>query len=392
MNYIFFSSNILERAGGPSTYLYNLKEGIEEKNKKDIKFIYNEKVKSDISKSNISKVKKILAKISPRIYEQIMLNHINKEGTWKEKISNLKDANIMHFHTTIDFTKYYKYLPTNTIKILTSHCPEMPCIEFSNSLKAKAKEKKYDFYKAQTIFYEKIDKPAFKKADILVFPSKEAMEPYYETCKEFDQLIKDKKIKYLLTGTKPLKFNKNKNDFRKEYKIPENAFLICFIGRHNEVKGYDNFIKICKSLLKNKEDIYIITAGIGNIESPKNSRWIDIGWTNDPGSVVNASDIFILPNKRTYFDLVLLEVLSIGKTCIVSNTGGNKTVEKLSNGIFKYNTITEAINIIEKLYVNKDRLLEYEKINKEVYNKYFTVEKFAQNYIKLIDEIRREGK
>ena len=388
MNYIFFSGNILERAGGPSTYLYNLRQGLNVKKEKNVKFIYNEKSRKDETKKLISKNKEKIANFFPKLYEKMMLNHILKVGTWGNIISNLDDIDVMHFHLTSDLAKYYKYLPKNTIKILTSHCPEMPYVEFKNSLKAKSKKRKYQFNNAEKIFFEKIDKVAFGQADVIVFPSKEAMEPYYETCEEFGEIIKDKKIKYLLTGTKELKFNKSNKDFRLEYGIPHNAFVISFIGRHNEVKGYDKFVEIGEKLLQDKKDIYIITAGIGNIESPSNDRWIDIGWTNDPGSVVNASNIFVLPNKRTYFDLVLLEVLSIGKTCIVSNTGGNKTVSNLTKGVIKYNSTDDAVKKIMDLYSNRNKLLEYERLNKETYNKYFTVEKFSESYIKMIDEIK----
>ena len=43
-------------------------------------------------------------------------------------------------------------------------------------------------------------------------------------------------------------------------------------------------------------------------------------WTNDPHSLINASDMFILPNKETYFDLIMLEVLSMGKIVLATNT------------------------------------------------------------------------
>lgn len=390
MSYIFFSGNILERAGGPSTYLYNLKEGLEKRKEKSIKFIYNKDLKNNSKKKIIAHNKEMLANIFPKLYEEIMLNHILSEGKYKNELVTMSNVDLMHFHLTSDLAKYYKYLHKNTIKVLTTHCPEMPCIEFKNSLKAKAKMRKYNFDKAENIFFEYIDKVAFEQANVIIFPSKEAMEPYYETCDTFQEIIESKKIKYLFTGTKPLKYNKENKVFREEYGIPDNAFVISFVGRHNEVKGYDNFIQIGKKLLQNKKDIYIITAGVGNIKSPSNNRWIDIGWTDDPGSIVNASNVFILPNKRTYFDLVLLEVLSIGKTCIVSNTGGNKTVSKLTEGVIGYNTIDEAVNKIRELYNNKEKLLEYEKINKKVYNKYFTVEKFTENYIKLINEIKVE--
>ena len=392
MNYIFFSGNILERAGGPSTYLYNLREGLRDRTEQNIKFIYNEKLRDESTKKRLSKNKEIIANFSPILYEKIMLKHTFQNRIWKDKISSLNNVDLMHFHLTLDFAKYYKYLPKNTIKILTSHCPEMPCIEFKNSLKAKAQKRKYDFHKAEKSFFENIDKVAFEQSDVIIFPSKEAMEPYYETCETFEEMIRDKRIKYLFTGTQPLKFYKSNEEFRREYGIPEEAFVISFVGRHNEVKGYNKLIEICKKLIREKKDIYILTAGVGDIKSPICDRWIDIGWTKDPGSIINASNVFVLPNKRTYFDLILLEVLSIGKTCVVSNTGGNKTVSNLTEGVIKYNSIDDAVKIIIDLYSNREKLFEYEQLNRNIYNEYFTVEVFSKNYIKMIEEIKEDMK
>ncbi len=389
MNYIFLRGNLLERAGGPSTYLYNLKIGLEQLQEKNIKFIYDEKIKTDNQKKQIKKYKEKVAKFFPKIYGIIMLKHSTNDAFHK-RLKEKKDIDLIHFHSVVDLTNSIGYIPSNTIKILTSHCPENPAIEFRNRLKAKTLNKKCNFKGIEKKYYTKYVKKAFQEADILVFPSKEAMEPYYETCPEFEDLINAKDIRYILTGTQPLEYKKSREDFRKENNITKDAFVLCFIGRHNEVKGYDNFIKMATEAMEKEKNIYVITAGIGEIESPKNERWIDIGWTNDPGSVVNAADLFVLPNKRTYFDLILLEVLSIGKTCLVSNTGGNKTVEKLSKGVLKYNNIDEAIHTILDLYQNREKLKDLEKENKKVYEEYFTVDKFAKNYIEMIESIKRD--
>ena len=389
MNYIFFRGNLLERAGGPSTYLYNLRNGLEKKKNADIKFIYNEQIKTDKKKKRISLYKKIIAENFPGIYVKIMINHIEKNN-FQQRLKKEKDIELVHFHDVVDLVKSIKYIPNETIKVLMSHSPESPSIEFKKNLIEKSKKRKYNFDKAEKVYYDKYVKVAFEEADVLVFPSIEAMEPYYATCPNFEELIKGKTIKYIMTGTEPLKYKKTKKEFREENYIPEDAFVICFIGRHNEVKGYDNFIEIAKKVLEKEEKIYILTAGTGNIETPKSERWIDIGWTDDPGSVVNASDLFILPNRQTYFDLVLLEVLSIGKTTLVSNTGGNKAIERLSRGVIKYDNIEDAIKKVLELYLIRDNLKELEEENGKVYNNYFTVDKFTENYINMLKEIRRE--
>ncbi len=390
-NYIFYDGELLERAGGPSTYLYNLREGIKKYNSQEIEFITRVKEQKYKKASFYKLLKQRGIETFPKMYEKIMIKHQMDESEIFKSLSQINNMELIHFHSTSNYVKAKKYIKRDVITLLTSHSPEITSKQVAKSLSDKYDKGKYQFQKMEDFYFHTYDEVAFKEADVLVFPSPESMEPYYETCNEFGEWVKNKNIKYIMTGTKPLQYRKNREDFRKENNIPEEAFVISFIGRHNEVKGYDNFIKIAEKVMKREKNIYIVTAGIGNIQSPKDDKWIDIGWTNDPGSIINASDLFILSNRRTYFDLVLLEVLSIGKTSLVSNTGGNKTIERLSNGVIKYDTIEDASKKILELYNNKDKLKDFERENRKIYNQYFTVDEFTKNYIKMIEEIRKEN-
>lgn len=388
--YIFYSDKLLKRAGGPSTYLYNLKNGLKNSKEKNlITFIYDTSEENNETNKNKLRenVKSIIYKF-PWLYEKIVIRKRIKRNSVFNKVSNINKNDIIMFHSTEDFSKAYDLLPKTCTKILMSHSPEVASKEITNVLKTKCQN--YDFRNAERYFLDNYDLFSFNNADIIVFPSKESMEPYYQTCSKFSEVIKNKKVYYLETGTEELKFNYTKEEYRKKLGIPEDAFVLCFIGRHNWVKGYDNFVKIASKMIKKHNDIYVITAGVGDIESPKNKRWIDVGWTNDPGSIANASDVFILPNKRTYFDLVLLEMLSLGKTCIASNTGGNITVSKHTEGVILYDDVSQAVEKIDFLYNNKNKIYEYGNENRKLYEKRYTIEKFTERYIEFFNKISKE--
>lgn len=390
-NYVFYDGELLERAGGPSTYLYNLRDELLKTKKNDYKFITRKKQPEYKKKKLYKKLKQTAVESLPRVYEKVMIKHYLNEGEIFKSLAEIQDMELVHFHSTSNFVKAKKYLKKDVITLLMSHSPEITSKQVAQGLRDKYKGK-YDFKTIEEFYLNNFDIPAFKEADVLIFPSEEAMEPYYQTYNNFENIIKDKNIKYIMTGTKPLKYEIEKDEFRKQYNIPKEAIVICFVGRHNDVKGYDNFIQISQKLLEQNDNIYIVTAGIGPINSPKESRWIDLGWTNDPGSAVNASDVFVLPNKRTYFDLVLLEVLSLGKTCVVSNTGGNKTVAKITNGVITYDSIEQAVTTIMDLSKNLEKLNNLSQENINAYNSYFTVQKFAERYDNLIKEIKNEVK
>ena len=71
--------------------------------------------------------------------------------------------------------------------------------------------------------------------------------------------------------------------------------------------------EFAEKILKEYKDIYFIIAGKESKEiSPlKDSHWIEVGWTEEGKKIIKNSQLYILPNRETYFDLVFLEALSL---------------------------------------------------------------------------------
>ena len=237
-----------------------------------------------------------------------------------------------------------------------------------------------------------MDNYAFSRADILIFPCEEAEEPYennwvgYASFKQKNRA----KYRYLLTGINPCRAKETKECIRKRYGIPASAFVVCYVGRHNEIKGYDNLKLIGKTLLEKHDNLYILVAGK---EEPltrlEHERWIEVGWTDDPHSIINAADVFLLPNKETYFDLVMLEVLSLGKIIIASRTGGNKYFERMDTpGIRLFESNEKAVTLTEEIMLTSmEERNVLEESNKILFEQHFTAATFADNYIRLINSL-----
>ena len=296
---------------------------------------------------------------------------------------------IVHFHSTLDL-----YMARNSVKdagikvVLTSHSPKPFHQELVDGLFYLDNNQK----KKLITKLEKVDIYAFNNADYIVFPCEEAEEPYFNRWPKYESIKANNKskYKYIVTGIVPQFSKEDKKSIRNKYNIPEDAFLISYVGRHNEVKGYDILKEIGSKVLKSDNDIYIICAGQeGPIYRLDNKKWIEVGWTNDPHSIINSSDIFVLPNRETYFDLVLLEVLSLGKTVLLSNTGGNKYFKKYKEtGLFFFDNVQEAVKTINKIHSSGSNTInKYGLCNKKIYEKDFNEVTFANKYIDLYDEL-----
>ena len=388
---IYIEEDLIKPIGGQSGYIYNLKSEIDRRGLDNISVIKNYKsIRNNIKNVKNGTIKKLVFIVGRTLNYYRVLN-----GKKHYSKVDLNEYEMVHFHNVKDlYEAQDSLLDYKGIVILTSHSPKPFTLEIYEEMLTKFERKVFNKMYKKLI---NIENYAFNRADYIIFPCPEAEEPYYNNWNEYKE-IKEKnknKYKYLLTGTKECIAKKTGKEVREEYNIPENAFIISYVGRHNSTKGYDTLKKIAEEILKRNNDVNFLIAGKEEpLQGLNNKRWIEVGWTNDPHSIISASDFFILPNKETYFDLVMLEVLSLGKIVVASKTGGNKYFEKFkSDGILLYDGIKEAIEKIEKIIkTSKDDRKKLEIENKKIFNKYFNNKVFCDNYLKLLEEIDNESR
>lgn len=379
---IYYPERKLAPKGGPAGYLYNLKDGLKKVMFDDLEiaFYSSAPVELEENQSLRNRVPDRLKEIR-RAYK--FANYLKRSIPVDESLF-IYDA--IHFHKTEDVYLNRKLLERYTGKvILTSHTPCVPYQEIIGRLNPKD----YSFFKKKIDGLVEMDRYAFERADNIIFPCEEAEEPYYNTWPQYAQIRNAEKYRYIPTGIMGCTARETRTDYRKKYNIPEDAFVIAYAGRHNEIKGYGDLKEIGKVLLKD-EDVYFLIAGKeGPFYKLEEERWIEVGWTKDPHSLIAASDVFVLPNKETYFDLILLEVLSLGIPVVMSATGGNKYFRKFGlEGLQLYNSCEEACQELKQLKrMDREERRELGRSLVEVFNEWFTVKKFAGNYVETIKKI-----
>lgn len=383
---IYMREGCLSKTGGPIGYNYALKSKLDELGITNIHYLPGGVVyKPGIGKKIKNKWYGTLLKSVKDFCKVTKLMY----GPSKRPPIILDDYDIIHFHSCKHMYEIRNSLSKYKGKVvLTSHSPRVSYQELIGMLTSWEQKHMHWYYKKMIRF----DEFAFDRADYIIFPCPEAEEPYYNTWPYF-KVIKEKKaqnFRYLLTGTYQCKAKIEKSEILKRYNIPENSFVISYVGRHNEVKGFDNLKSLGEKILPQFDNVYFLIAGEESpIKGLVHPRWIEIGWTNDPHSIIAASDLFILPNKETYFDLIMIEVLSLGRIVLASNTGGNKYFKKYRHrGVMCYDNLDEAVSLIKKIMtLSKDEISNIEKCNKELFEEELNLDTFAKGYIKLIDNL-----
>lgn len=391
---IFMKESDLKPAGGPAGFCYNIFHEVEKQNIVEIKFLPGEDSahmkRVDLYRQITSKFPKWFNAAQIAYRRKKDYQRMIKSPKFHDIDFNLYDA--VHFHSTISLYKYRRDLECYRGKVLlTTHSPVPQFQEIYAELPTEIEKKLYrKFYST----LDQIDEYAFNRADYVLFPCEDAEESYLKNWNKYqkihNQLYTDGKLKYIATGILPKKVLRDRKQVCEELSLNPESFIISYAGRHNHVKGYDLLQQIAQKLWRGGKDFHFIICGKESpIHGLNDFRWTEIGWTTDSQSYIAASDVFVLPNRETYFDIIMLEVLACGKIIVASRTGGNKYFEKIdAQGVFLYDTVEEAINIIKKIALmsNEERRM-LENGNRKLFYDYFTTDKYIKEYLKFLSAI-----
>lgn len=309
-----------------------------------------------------------------------------------ELSQRLKDPNLtaVHAHRVDEFIMLSDYLESNNIlvkKILTFHNPIPPSEEKFDRIHASNCLSKAEKAREQ---FRLLERKAVEKADILIFPCAESLHGYPKYWGGFNEAIKGKEIQYLMTGIDVPTVKMSRTAVCKKYGIPQTNLIIGYTGRHNSVKGYDLLVDAAKKILEGSRNITFLIAGtqfpMVGLEHPS---WIEVGWTDDPASIINSCDLFILPNRETYFDIVLLEAMALSKCIIASSTGGNLKVKSLCDSLLLFSPDSSSILAKKILDVikNPSELYLLGQKNRTKYELHFTSKAFSSEYLSLISKV-----
>ncbi|MEZ7890551.1 MAG: glycosyltransferase [Candidatus Wallbacteria bacterium] len=187
---------------------------------------------------------------------------------------------------------------------------------------------------------------------------------------------------------------------KKEFNIPENAFVICEVARLHPNKG-QKFLIEAVSILKDKiPDIYCLIVGDGDrnyAEELKNvarqnkiaDRVIFTGLRLDAARIFKSSDLFVLPSLQEGIPVTVMEALCLQVPVAAFNVGG---IHELCETDAGYQNFIEFVNCgnveglserIETIYRNYDNYKAKAAAASEHIVKNFD----SKSYIKEIDAI-----
>ena len=396
----------LTNTGGPSGYLYNVHQYLRTHPCEQITFLSDliiEQRKAlpwenrPLRSTPNSRLEQIWYQIE-KAYSMCLKPFWEIE--YKELASiNVNQYEYVHVHIITHVSQFRRLFPNYTGKlILTIHCPCTWTEEILNYT-ASAKSKLNKLTRRIRPLILKEECKAYYTADYIMFPCIGAKEPYIKELRVkhvFEEV--ENKFFYVPSAIMDYHADEKRGQKLSELGIPKDAFVITYFGRHISVKGYDVLIEVCLRLLQKYPHLYVLCAGKGDIEAPIHPRWKELGFINNVDDLLPQANLYILPNKETYFDLITLQILRAGVPLLLSDTGGNKYFQELPNAetkglaFFSYDNINQleilACRIVELQANNVAAYKAMKESNRALYEKYFTLDQYIAKYIESINTLK----
>ena len=281
--------------GGAGGYLYNLKKGIDNGEVVGVD-VYSRNVSQDRSSEASPRALKMLYILIGRLLKALF----NRKYFSEEETSYLSSHDYIVFHDLFMAIAAYRVKGLGKVGIMI-HSPKDPALELVD---------KYSSFrgslKAVMSFAENI---AVRGAGFIVLPCASAIDGYSSGLKS---KLQKKKLVEVASGVNALEFGKR--DL-----FDSSAVNVLFLGRYNKDKGYDLYNDIAEACSAGGVKFY--SAGGGNIASSEAVS--NLGWRKDVADLLSSADVLVVPNRVAYYDLVILEALSVGTTVITTEVGGS---------------------------------------------------------------------
>lgn len=173
--------------------------------------------------------------------------------------------------------------------------------------------------------------------------------------------------------------------------IPLNHHVIGIIGGLKPMKRHFTFIKAAQKALQIRSDLSFVIIGDGiqrnSLEKLANSLGIErniffLGEREDILPYISIFDIGINCSSHEGLSNAIMEYMTYGVPCIVSDSGGNS--ELIKNGIngytFRLDDIDELTDIIIQLLKSERDRKKFVSISQNIIRNEFSIDRMKNNY------------
>lgn len=150
------------------------------------------------------------------------------------------------------------------------------------------------------------------------------------------EYIPAKDIKVIYNGISPLKVDQQQvEQLRKELGIGENTLCLGTIARLDPIKNHTMMLRAFRQVLDSGIDARLLIVGDGEMRKSITDMITELnlerhvimtGYQAKPQNHLALMDIYLLSSLSEGTSMTLLEAMSLGKPCVVTDAGGNSEI------------------------------------------------------------------
>lgn len=192
--------------------------------------------------------------------------------------------------------------------------------------------------------------------------------------------------------------SENRIEYRKVLDLPLDKQIIVCVSRLSHRKNQTTLLEAFIELCKDGYEGFLIFLGSGTLrnrlrhqalKSKFKDRIIFKGYVNNVLDHLYASDVFVLPSVVEGLSNALLEAMSVGMPCIVSDAPGNRTLVKdgVTGFMYEPKDATALAQALKRLLNEKALAYQMGKNARVLIHERYSIQDVAQRYITLYNSI-----
>lgn len=190
-----------------------------------------------------------------------------------------------------------------------------------------------------------------------------------------------------------LSFNKNsRKEIRDHWKLADECFLVCSIGRYAAAKDHLTFIKAMKMAMAANSRVFAVIVGRGVSGSSVlrgeiddfEDRFILSETRDDIPEVLSAADMFCLHSITEGFPNVLGEAMSVGLPCVTTRAGDAELILNninLTCDVGDYKCISNKVLFLAEMTLSERQKFGVDNRNRIIDN--YSLSSVIEKYLML---------
>ena len=205
---------------------------------------------------------------------------------------------------------------------------------------------------------------------------------------------KPKQYSVIFPGLEELNIQSKASE-RIELGLEADEIYVVFVGRLTQVKRPDRLIEIARHLKENHPKVELLIAGAGEkfaeiqeVANQESLPMIFLGWRNDIGRILSASDIAILCSDNEGIPLTLIQASQAGLPIISTNVGSvYDIVIDGETGLLTETNTQSIIQAVDELISNPSKIAQFGLVGKARAESHFSLKGMIQAHEELYSQV-----